>query len=69
MVEYTVTIKKNRTGETKELTVIAESISHALDLVDLYLDEDEKDWEIHDCIFIKRIKTCLIERPKDIGYL
>lgn len=71
MVEYTVDAKKYD-GTTVSMTVIATSITHALDLVDLYIEDTYgklEDWEVESCTFVKRIKTCLIEKPGNFDYL
>ena len=51
---------------TYECTVIAKDITHALDLVDIYVEQewpDAKTHEICSCKFIKRIDILLIEKP------
>ena len=51
---------------TCECTVIAKSITHALDLVDTYIEQEflyAKTHEICSCEFVKRIDTLLIEKP------
>lgn len=60
LVKYTVDDKI-----TCECTVIAKSITHALDLVDTYVEQkwpDAKTHEICSCEFIKRIDMLLIEK-------
>lgn len=62
LVKYTVDagIKINC-----ECTVIAKSITHALDLVDTYVEQewpDAKTHEICSCEFVKRIDMLLIEK-------
>lgn len=64
MVEYLV--KYTVDDEiTCECTVIAKSITHALDLVDTYVEQEWPDAKIHEiysCEFIKRIDMLLIEK-------
>ena len=64
MVEYLV--KYTVDDEiTCECTVIAKSITHALDLVDTYVEQEwpgAKIHEIYSCEFIKRIDMLLIEK-------
>ena len=60
LVRYTVDDKI-----TCECTVIAKSITHALDLVDTYIEQeflDAKTHEICSCEFVKRIDMLLIEK-------
>ena len=50
---------------TCECTVIAKSITHALDLVDTYVEQEwpgAKIHEIYSCELIKRINMLLIEK-------
>ena len=50
---------------TCECTVIAKSITHALDLVDAYIEQEwpgAKIHEIYSCEFVKRIDMLLIEK-------
>ena len=63
LVKYTVDagIKINC-----ECTVIAKSITHALNLVDTYVEQEwpnAKTHEICSCEFVKRIDMLLIEKP------
>ena len=64
MVEYLV--KYTVDDEiTCECTVIAKSITHALDLVDTYVEQEwpgAKIHEIYSCEFVKRIDMLLIEK-------
>ena len=64
MVEYLV--KYTVDDEiTCECTVIAKSITHALDLVDTYIEQEwpgAKTHEICSCEFVKRIDMLLIEK-------
>ena len=49
-----------------ESTLIAKSITHALDLIDTYVEQkwpDAKTHEICSCEFVKRIDMLLIEKP------
>lgn len=65
MVEYLVTYVVDKIY-TFECTVIAKSITHALDLVDVYIKEKNpflKSSEILSCEFIKKIDTLLVEQP------
>lgn len=66
MREYEITFRGRHGGcmETAQLTVIATTPSHALDLFDLY-SEGVKDIEILNVKFIKLINTCLIEKVGD----
>ena len=62
LVKYTVDDKI-----TCECTVIAKSITHALDLVDTYAEQEwpgAKTHEICSCDFVKRIDMLLIEKPQ-----
>ena len=63
MVEYLV--KYTVDDEiTCECTVIAKSITRALDLVDTYIEQEwpgAKTHEIYSCEFVKRIDMLLIE--------
>ena len=65
MVEYLV--KYTVDDEiTYECTVIAKSITRALDLVDTYVEQEwpgAKTHEICSCEFVKRINMLLIEKP------
>ena len=65
MVEYLV--KYTVDDEiTCECTVIAKSITRALDLVDAYIEQEwpgAKIHEIYSCEFVKRIDMLLIEKP------
>lgn len=65
MVEYLV--KYTLDDEfTYECTVIAKSITHALDLVDVYIEKEwpgVKKYEVCSCEFVKRIDMLLIEKP------
>ena len=65
MVEYLV--KYTVDDEiTCECTVIAKSITHALNLVDTYVEQEwpgAKTHEICSCEFVKRIDMLLIEKP------
>ena len=64
MVEYLV--KYTVDDEiTCECTVIAKSITRALDLVDTYIEQEwpgAKIHEIYSCEFVKRIDMLLIEK-------
>ena len=64
MVEYLV--KYTVDDEiTCECTVIAKSITRALDLVDTYVEQEwpgAKIHEIYSCEFVKRIDMLLIEK-------
>ena len=64
MVEYLV--KYTVDDEiTCECTVIAKSITHALNLVDTYVEQEwpgAKTHEICSCEFVKRIDMLLIEK-------
>ena len=64
MVEYLV--KYTVDDEiTCECTVIAKSITRALNLVDTYVEQEWPDAKIHEiysCEFIKRIDMLLIEK-------
>jgi len=65
MVEYLVTYTIDNEFEYK-CTAIATSITHALGLVDVYIEKKwpgAKEHEICGCEFVKRIDTLLIERP------
>ena len=68
MVEYLVKYTVDTEIEIKincECTVIAKSITHALDLLDTYIEQKwpkAKTHEIYSCEFIKQIDTLLIEK-------
>ena len=69
LVKYTVVkyIVDNEIKINCECTVIAKSITHALDLVDTYIEQewpDAKTHEICSCEFVKRIDMLLIEKPQ-----
>lgn len=62
LVKYTV---DDEIKITCECTVIARSITHALDLVDTYVEQEwpgAKTREICSCEFVKRIDMLLIEK-------
>ena len=67
MVEYLVKCTVDVGIEINcECTVIAKSITHALDLVDIYVEQvcpNAKTHEICSCEFVKRIDMLLIEKP------
>lgn len=65
MVEYLVRYTLDNEFE-HSCTVIAKSITHALDLVDAYVEKEwpgAKEHEICSCEFVKRIDLLLVERP------
>ena len=68
MVEYLIKYTVDTEIEIKincECTVIAKSITHALDLVDTYVEQkwpNAKTHEIYSCEFIKQIDMLLIEK-------
>ena len=62
LVKYTVDDKI-----TCECTVIAKSITHALNLVEPYVEQEWPGAKIHEicsCDFVKRIDMLLIEKPQ-----
>lgn len=64
MVEYLVKYTVDDAIDY-ECTVIAKSITHALNLVDTYVEQEwpgAKTHEICNCEFIKRIDMLLIEK-------
>ena len=64
MKEYEITFDANNFIEQEKVTVIAESLSNALDLFNSYAS-DIKKLEILDIKFIKNINNCLIEKVGD----
>ena len=63
LVKYTV---DDEIKITCECTVIAKSITHALDLVDTYVEQKWPGAETHEicsCEFVKQIDMLLIEKP------
>ena len=61
MKEYEITFDANSFIEQEKVTVIAESLSSALDLFNSYAS-DIKKFEILNITFIKNINNCLIEK-------
>ena len=61
MKEYEITFDANSFIGQEKVTVIAESLSSALDLFNLYAS-DIKKFEILNITFIKNINNCLIEK-------
>ena len=64
MKEYEITFDANSFIEKEKVTVIAESLSNALDLFNSYAS-DIKKLEILDIKLIKNINNCLIEKVGD----
>lgn len=64
MKEYEITFDANSFIAPEKVTVIAESISNALDLFNSYAS-DIKKFEILNITFIKNINNCLIEKIGD----
>lgn len=64
MKEYEITFDANSFIEPEKVTVIAESLSSALDLFNSYA-RDIKKFEILNITFIKNINNCLIEKIGD----
>ena len=64
MKEYEITFDANSFIEQEKVTVIAESLSNALDLFNSYAS-DIKKLEILDIKLIKNINNCLIEKGDD----
>lgn len=64
MKEYEITFDANSFIGQEKVTVIAESLSSALDLFNSYAS-DIKKLEILDIKLIKYIKNCLIEKVGD----
>ena len=64
MKEYEITFDANNFIGQEKVTVIAESLSSALDLFNSYVS-DIKKLEILDIKLIKYIKNCLIEKVGD----
>ena len=64
MKEYEITFDANSFIGQEKVTVIAESLSSALDLFNSYAS-DIKKFEILNITFIKNIKNCLIEKVGD----
>ena len=64
MKEYEITFDANSFIEEEKVTVIAESLSNALDLFNSYAS-DIKKLEILDIKLIKNINNCLIEKVGD----
>lgn len=61
MKEYEITFDANSFIGEEKVTVIAESLSSALDLFNSYAS-DIKKFEILNITFIKNINNCLIEK-------
>ena len=61
MKEYEITFDANSFIGQEKVTVIAESLSNALDLFNSYAS-DIKKFEILNITFIKNINNCLIEK-------
>ena len=61
MKEYEITFDANSFIGQEKVTVIAESLSNALDLFNSYAS-DMKKLEILNITFIKNINNCLIEK-------
>ena len=61
MKEYEITFDANSFIGQEKVTVIAESLSSALDLFNSYASNIKK-FEILDIKFIKNINNCLIEK-------
>ena len=64
MKEYEITFDANNFIEQEKVTVIAESLSNALDLFNSYAN-DIKRFEILNIKLVKNIKNCLIEKVGD----
>ena len=64
MKEYEITFDANNFIGQEKVTVIAESLSSALDLFNSYVS-DIKKLEILDIKLIKNINNCLIEKGDD----
>lgn len=64
MKEYEITFDANSLIVPEKVTVIAESISNALDLFNSYAS-DIKKFEILNIKLIKNINNCLIEKVGD----
>ena len=64
MKEYEITFDANNFIGQEKVTVIAESLSNALDLFNSYAS-DIKKLEILDIKLIKNINNCLIEKGDD----
>ena len=64
MKEYEITFDANSHITKEKVTVIAESISNALDLFNSYAS-DIKKFEILNIKLIKNINNCLIEKVGD----
>ena len=64
MKEYEITFDANSFIGQEKVTVIAESLSSALDLFNSYAS-DIKKFEILNITFIKNINNCLIEKIGD----
>lgn len=64
MKEYEITFDANSFIGKEKVTVIAESLSNALDLFNSYAS-DIKKLEILDIKLIKNINNCLIEKGDD----
>ena len=64
MKEYEITFDANSFIGEEKVTVIAESLSNALDLFNSYTS-DIKKLEILDIKLIKNINNCLIEKGDD----
>ena len=64
MKEYEITFDANSFIGQEKITVIAESLSNALDLFNSYASGIKK-FEILNIKLIKNIKNCLIEKIDD----
>ena len=64
MKEYEITFDANSFIGQEKVTVIAESLSSALELFNSYAS-DIKKFEILNITFIKYINNCLIEKVGD----
>ena len=64
MKEYEITFDANNFIGEEKVTIIAESLSNALDLFNSYAS-DIKKLEILDIKLIKNINNCLIEKVGD----
>ena len=61
MKEYEITFDANSFIKKEKVTVIAESLSNALDLFNSYASNIKK-FEILNIKLVKNIKNCLIEK-------
>ena len=64
MKEYEITFDANNFIGQEKVTVIAESLSNALDLFNSYASNIKK-FEILNIKLVKNIKNCLIEKEGD----